>query len=437
MMVTQNQGEQPIVKRALGIFRKSSGIAGAGSRATRAAAVRATARDGDPEQPDADAAEAPDNVQAEVSTSPSRDIEKAVFFRSFPRPGIIALRSSEVDMEAARAYAAKARRFFAHPINLFDQHSVFYEESEGGYIEDIYGNAEQESVLASDAETKSDKLKSIDEEDRYYVGTLTRMRHTTNHNTSTYFLKLMPVVLALGFAPVFATYIQHALQSSAFAGASAFTDPALLLALVAPFLALTFVIYSYYVSYKNQQMRNTQNFNGYVETRLNRINTIRTDALKEAANAEKEKTNESEVLTAAVDWMLCYHWMVWRSFLNELGIRNILFQIRRNTDLYKWGGFLVLFLINAAFVGASFALGLELDEALTISAASTGWFVILSYFYIFHICADPAALVEGKMYAGDWARFHTSGIDRGLEDQIRRDKGEILHYRNRLKNESF
>jgi len=45
--------------------------------------------------------------------------------------------------------------------------------------------------------------------------------------------------------------------------------------------------------------------------------------------------------------------------------------------------------------------------------------------------------VERKMYASEWARFHTSGIDKGLEDQIRRDKGEILHYRNRLKNESF
>lgn len=419
------------------MFRRSGGAANAGARASRAAAVRATAgleeggADGDPVRHDSA------NAHAEIHAGTTRDVEKAVLFKSFPRPAIIALRSTEVDMEAARAYAAKARRFFAHPINLFDQHSVFYEESEGRYIEDIYGNAQQESVLSSDGEAASEKLRSIDEEDRYYVGTLTRMRHTTNANTATYFLKILPAALVLGFAPLFAVYMQHALQSDAFAGLSAFTDPALLAAAVALILGLTFAVYSYYVSYKNQQIRNTANFNGYVETRLNRINTIRTDALKEAANAEKEKTNEADVLTAAVDWMLCYHWMVWRSFLNEHGIRNILFQIRRNTDLYKWGGFLILALVNAGFVAGSFLAGLELAEALTLSAASTAWLVVLPYVYIFHVCADPASLVEGKLYASDWARFHTSGIDRGLEDQIRRDKGEILHYRNRLKNESF
>ena len=211
----------------------------------------------------------------------------------------------------------------------------------------------------------------------------------------------------------------------------------MLLSLIGPVLGLGFATFSYYVSYKNQQIRNTQNFNGYIETRLNRINTIRADALKESANAEKEKSNEAEVLTSAVDWMLCYHWMIWRSFLNEQGIRNILFQIRRNTDLYKWGSFLVLLAANAGFVAASFSFGLEWPEALTIAVASTIWFTVLPYFYIFHICADPASLVERKMYASEWARFHTSGIDKGLEDQIRRDKGEILHYRNRLKNESF
>lgn len=426
------------MKKAMGMLKRS-GAAAAGSRAGRAAAVAAAAGQGDSAGSDDEfvAAPADGGVHAEVQAGNARDVEKSVFFKSFPRPAIIALRSSEVDMEAARAYALKARRFFAHPVNLFDQHSVFYEESEGDYIEEIYGNAQQESVLSSDAETVSDKLRNIDEEDRYYVGTLTRMRHTTNANTATYFLKILPLALGIGFAPLFAIYIQHALQSDAFAGISAFQDPAVLLAALGMAVGLIFAVFSYYVSYKNQQLRNTQNFNGYVETRLNRINTIRTDALKEAANAEKEKTNEAEVLTAAVDWMLCYHWMVWRSFLNEHGIRNILFQIRRNTDLYKWGGFLILFLINAGFVAASFTLGLEIDESLTLSAASTGWLVVLPYFYIFHVLADPAALVESKLYAGDWARFHTSGIDRGLEDQIRRDKGEILHYRNRLKNESF
>lgn len=413
-----------MIKAIMGLFRRSGGgMAAAGRRATQAGAVKAAgvhAR----------------SAHAEVSED-ARDVEKALFFKSFPRPKIIALRASEVDHEAAQAYAQKARRFFAHPINLFNQSNVFYEESEAGYIESIYGNEAQESALSSAEEAPDEKLKTIDEEDRYYVGTLTRMRHTTNRNTATYFMWLLPIGMLLGFAPFFAAFIDHARGQDVFAGFQIFQDQWMLLSLIGPVLGFGFATFSYYVSYKNQQIRNTQNFNGYIETRLNRINTIRADALKESANAEKEKSNEAEVLTSAVDWMLCYHWMIWRSFLNEQGIRNILFQIRRNTDLYKWGSFLVLLAANAGFAAAGFSFGLEWPEALTISIAATVWFTVLPYFYIFHICADPASLVERKMYASEWARFHTSGIDKGLEDQIRRDKGEILHYRNRLKNESF
>ena len=40
------------------------------------------------------------------------------------------------------------------------------------------------------------------------------------------------------------------------------------------------------------------------------------------------------------------------------------------------------------------------------------------------------------LHSGEWLRFHTSGIDKGIEDQIRRDKREILLYRNRFKNDA-
>ncbi|WP_421791278.1 hypothetical protein [Hyphobacterium sp.] len=413
--------------------RSRGGIAAAGKRATQAGAVKAS--------------DSPDRRPFGEAAETSRDVEKSVFFKSFLRPQIVALRAADVDQEAASAYAAKARNFFGHEVNLFGQNTVFYEESEGGYIESIYGNQETASVIAiataesAEEDTVSndvdEKFRLIDEEDRYYVQTLTKMRHTTNQNTATYFLWLLPLAFGLGFAPFFAAFLNLALDTTGFAGLAIFQDQTILISLAGPVLGFGFAMFSYYVSYKNQQIRNAQNFNGYIETRLNRINTIRADALKEAANAEKEKTKEEDVINSAVDWMLCYHWMIWRSFLNEHGIRNILFQVRRNTDLYKWGGFVILVLFFIGFTTTAFVLDDEIAEAATLAAAGAIWFLVIPYFYIFHVCADPASLVERKMYASEWARFHTSGIDRGLEDQIRRDKGEILHYRNRLKNESF
>ncbi len=68
----------------------------------------------------------------------------------------------------------------------------------------------------------NEKLKTIDEEDRYYVGTLTRMRHTTNQNTATYFLWLLTAGMVLGFAPFFAAFIDHARGSDVFAGLQIF-----------------------------------------------------------------------------------------------------------------------------------------------------------------------------------------------------------------------
>ncbi len=77
-----------VFKAIIGFFRRSgSGMAAAGKRAAQASAVKAAGT------------HAP-GAQAEV-TENARDVEKALFFKSFPRPKIIALRASEVDHDAA------------------------------------------------------------------------------------------------------------------------------------------------------------------------------------------------------------------------------------------------------------------------------------------------------------------------------------------------
>ncbi|MEN0651776.1 MULTISPECIES: hypothetical protein [Hyphobacterium] len=435
--------------RMLGRGGRSAAMGG--KRVTGAAATRAaggTAPVVDPAsvpEDDAEAAEALNRETgafAEIAAGEHSDDERTIFFKLFPRPRILSLRHTEVDLEVAKLYADKARRFFAFPINLSGQNSVFYEESEGDYIEGIYGNNEQKPGVAADRDPQTPKERLIAAEDRYYVGTLTRMRRITNQNTAILFLRVAPIFLTLSFLPLLFVYLRtaNAVEASGASGialSSLASDPLILASSAVLLAGLAAAVFSYFVSYKNQQIRNTLNFNGYVETRLNRINTIRTEALKEAANAEKDKVNETEAIAAAVNWTLCYHWMIWRMFLNEHGIRNILFQIRRNSDLYKWGGFGLMLLAGAVILGLSWVFaGLSPTDLGFLAAGVAIWFVLVAWVLLFHVFADPAGLVEGRMYSGEWARFHTSGIDKGLEDQIRRDKREILLYRNRFKNEN-
>lgn len=435
--------------RMMGRGGRSAAIGGrrvTGAAATRAAGGR-SAHDNASDLPDdeADAVEALHGASgafAEIDAGEHSDDEKTLFFKLFPRPRILSLRLTDVDLDVAKLYADKARRFFAFPINLRGQNSVFYEESEGDYIEGIYGNNEANPGAAADSNPETPKEQLIAAEDRYYVGTLTRMRRTSNQNTAILFLRLAPLFLTLSFLPLLFVYLRtaNAVEASGAEGIalSSLIDDPLILGSSAFLLAgLAVTIFTYFVSYKNQQIRNTLNFNGYIETRLNRINTIRTEALKEAANAEKDKVNETEAIGAAVSWTLCYHWMIWRMFLNEMGIRNVLFQIRRNSDLYKWGGFGLMLLAGTVILALCWVFsGLSLPD-YTILAVSVGvWFVFVSWLLLFQVFSDPAGLVEGRMYASEWARFHTSGIDKGLEDQIRRDKREILLFRNRFKNEN-
>ena len=72
----------------------------------------------------------------------------------------------------------------------------------------------------------------------------------------------------------------------------------------------------------------------------------------------------------------------------------------------------------------------SLDHALMIAGAMRDACAAAGAGYVFKASYDKAnrTSLGGK---------RGLGIDKGLEDQIRRDKGEILHYRNRLKNESF
>ena len=435
--------------RMMGRGGRSAAIGGrrvTGATATRAAGGVHPAHEADtlPDD-DADGAElVPDHTGAfaEIAAGKHSDDERTLFFKAFPRPRILSLKPRDVDLDVARLYADKARRFFAFPINLTNQNSVFYEESGADYIEGIYGNNDRTPGVASDTAPKSGTERQIAAEDRYFVGTLTRMRRTTNHNTAVMFLRVIPLALTLSFLPLLLVFIRSATAAEAsgaqsIALSSLADDPLVIASLAVLAVGFAATVFSYFVSYKNQQIRNTLNFNGYIETRLNRINTIRAEALKEAQNAEKDRTNETETIAAAVNWTLCFHWMIWRTFLNEHGIRNILFQIRRNSDLYKWGSFALLLAAGGVILLLSWMFaGLTPGDFLWLTAGVAAWFAGMAWLLIFPVFADPAGLVEGRFYSGEWLRFHNSGIDKGIEDQIRRDKREILLYRNRFKSDA-
>ena len=75
-------------------------------------------------------------------------------------------------------------------------------------------------------------------------------------------------------------------------------------------------------------------------------------------------------------------------------------------------------------------------QNLWLAGGAGVWFGLVAWLLIFPVFSDPAGLVEGRFYSGEWLRFHTSAIDKGIEDQIRRDKREILLYRNRFKSDA-
>ena len=353
------------------------------------------------------------------------DVRTGVFFKIFSCPPSDEPPIGPNDIDMAIVMAERAQKFYKHSANLFPPDDIFYEEVEGRYIDEV---------------TRFDNDGAEDQ----FIGTLDRARKLTNANTCTLYCEMAPMVLGL-------VLILHAglLVFDPFnllirdtpvwtlEGAQVFATEATFLG-SALGAAVFFTSLVYWFSYSHIQRANALSLNVFITTEFARLNNVFRVAQREAMQAETQlaDTQKDELRKLASSWTLTYHWIGVRQFLEEMFTRNVMFQIRRNTTLYRALGIVICAaMLGVIGTGAGFLAGLQnahtpvLITWLHLSALTLG-FVLVVYGLVMR---KPFSIVATSQLKDQWYRYNTLSVGDAIAEQVTRDKVQIVINRDRAR----
>ncbi|NWG45624.1 MAG: hypothetical protein HXY25_03640 [Alphaproteobacteria bacterium] len=352
-----------------------------------------------------------------------------LFFLELPRPQLTERSASDLSLEKAREYVAQSETFFSNDIRLFSRGDIFYEEVEQGYLAEVLG-ADKGSI------------------DTLFVTVAQDLRKALNANTRLLFLVYAPLLL-VGLLTLAALLMGRGGAAMEVPRALAFTgltDGALLRDLtIAGGVAAAGLVLLLLVTkwpYEVTQQRNLLGFDNYVSNKYARINHNFQVAKRKALNVERDKRrSELEALREeAGTWTLAYHWFAFRLLLCDLMIRNVLFQVRRNTTLYGMGGAAICLALAGGLVALAASpgwhgpLGIAADDGppLIALAALAVVYVVVCFGLI---TRDAFAIVRGTLEGNQWNRFQFVNLAQSIADHVGEDKIQIVTFRDRFRTE--
>lgn len=152
------------------------------------------------------------------------------------------------------------------------------------------------------------------------------------------------------------------------------------------------------------------------------------------AESRVDRNQHDAIEPYATAWAGAYHWIAIRQLSEELIIRNNMFQIRRNTWLYKVLGLalcgllgVVVTILAAVAAGASgsganiIALGLQLLAASVL-------FIALGYGLIMRRAFE---MIRDRLPTEEWSRLYKLRVGEAIAEQVGRDKKNIVLLRDR------
>ncbi|MEQ1491328.1 MAG: hypothetical protein ABL932_12350 [Terricaulis sp.] len=152
------------------------------------------------------------------------------------------------------------------------------------------------------------------------------------------------------------------------------------------------------------------------------------------AESRVDRNQHDNIEPYATAWAGAYHWIAIRQLSEELIIRNNMFQIRRNTWLYKMFGLAICVVLGIAMIVATLvatgafnpnvnilALGLELSAATLL-------FVALGYGLIMRRAFE---MIRDRLPTEEWSRLYKLRVGEAIAEQVGRDKKNIVLLRDR------
>lgn len=349
------------------------------------------------------------------------DVRHGVLFKVFDCPDSDEPTVDPNDLEGAARMADRAREFYGLRADLFPPDDIFYEQVEGALIDRV------------------GRIDNGGDKDQF-VATLDQARRLTNDNTRKLLCELGPGVLIAMLLAYAGTLLFLALSGVPQSAGDHLSAEGVRLAGGAIILAVALgaLGFVYLFSYSHIQRENALNLNAFITTEFAHLNNAFRVAQREALQAETQlaDSQKEQIKSLASSWTLAYHWIGMRQFFAEMFVRNIMFQIRRNTSLYAtlgvlmcFGAFLAIALLAsiAAGVAGTAGAGWVLAGHLLLLA---GGFTIVSYGLIMR---RPFAIVVSALLKDQWYRYDTLAVGAAISEQVTRDKVQIVINRDRAR----
>lgn len=339
-------------------------------------------------------------------------------FRAIDRPRLAEQSASELTLDVAEQFVARADRFYANLFDLFPQGGLFYEEVE---MEELA------HALGADDPSSSDAR---------FVTWMLAFRRTLNDNAR----RLLMIYAPLLFALLMSGAIWAMARWPALSGLPGLDGPIASPAVFMPamvFTGLLFLLLIYQWPFKVIIQRNLLGLDNYITSRFSRINQNFQVAKRFALNVERNKrmSQADELRHEAGVWTVSYNWFALRLFLCERVVRNQMYQVNRNATLYGIGGVIVSAIVGvAAYYVWSALYPVKAGDWQTpaMFVGATAVYILLAYAAILNGAAREARRV---LLDNEWFRFGDADLDQTIKDHVGEDKLQIVTFRDRNRME--
>jgi hypothetical protein len=189
----------------------------------------------------------------------------------------------------------------------------------------------------------------------------------------------------------------------------------------------------YYAEYSPYQRNTAREMANFLTRYLARVNDHYRTAVGKAKSVTVGQERDSERLAEEARlWSLNISWIALRVFFIETYVRNVVFQITRNSSYY-------LLFVPAGFLAALVVLlgALAAFTGLSpfVTVLSLGWvfltlFVLVAVLYGFFLSTSMKALEE--IDQGEWISFHTLRLNQVLGEVIGKYAEDVGYWKNRV-----
>lgn len=312
------------------------------------------------------------------------------------------------NMQNAQAFYGETEDIFVNPGNLF-------EDIEAAFIIKMFRNS-----------------------DAQFFHVLTELRKQINANVRDFAVWSSFILVAVLLLNVFLPQLTPSAPGAA--GSNGIFGNEALLALASCALGAMLMLAAYSLAYTHHQRNNGMQLNNFVQRYLSHLNRLCQESQRHAGaeQLDQRTANVEELVKNAGAWFVNFQWSAMRVFFIENFVRNVLFQVRRNSGFYAFyvpAGFILFIALFAAILGVP-ELNLA-DPAARLYHMNAVFYVAFAAMTLvfLRLLALPVDRVLEQIKGQSWERFHKMNLQDATQALVQRDKREIANWKNRFRSE--